>query len=71
MKFTDEEKKVKARESAKEWRKHHIPIGIPKSLAETFENERKKYEETLPFAIKRGQFVAVILDHWVKTYGHA
>ena len=70
MTFTDEEKRVKANEAAKEWRDKNTPVFLTKNAFDRFEEERKKYEETLPFAIKKSQFVAVILDHWVKTNGH-
>lgn len=71
MTLTDEERRLNAKESAKRWRDTQKILSIPKHVEEMFENERKKYEETLPFKVKKGQFIAVILDHWVKTNGHS
>ena len=71
MPLTDEEKRLNAIKSAKEWRRTQLSLAIPKDITEILENERKKYEESLPFKVKKGQFIAVILDHWVKTNGHS
>ena len=70
MKFTDEEKKVRANEAAKEWRDKNTPVFLTKNAFARFEDELKKYEETLVYGLKNAQFLSVLLDHWAKTHGH-
>ena len=70
MALTDEEKRVKANESAKEWRDKNTPVFLTKNAFDRFEEERKKYEETLVYGLKNAQFLSVLLDHWAKTHGH-
>ena len=42
MPLTDEEKRLNAIKSAKEWRRTQLSLAIPKDIAEILENERKK-----------------------------
>lgn len=70
MTLTDEEKRLNANKSAKEWRNKNTPVFLAKNVFDRFEEERKKYEETLVYGLRNAQFLSVLLDHWVKTNGH-
>ena len=55
------------RDAQKKWAAKTIPVVIPREAAAVLEKAREEYSKSLPYEIKKGQFVSVILDHWIKT----
>ena len=68
MKYkTDKEKKAAVRKQQEAWRAKTSPMFLPNELDEQLKTAMLEYEKDLPFKLRKFQFVAVLLEHWLKS----
>ena len=68
MKYkTDKERKAAVRKQQEAWRAKTAPVLLPKELDEHLEPAMVEYNKDFPFKVRKVQFVAVLLDHWLKS----
>ena len=68
MKYkTDKERKTAVRKQQEAWRAKTTPVLLPKELDEHLETAMVEYNKDFPFKVRKVQFVAVLLDHWLKS----
>tara|TARA_B100000809_G_C15051928_1_gene499223 strand:+ start:551 stop:763 length:213 start_codon:yes stop_codon:yes gene_type:complete len=61
---TDKERKAAVRKSQKQWLARNTHVSVPNELTERLDAAMAEYNKSLPFKLKRPQFLAAIITHW-------